>query len=641
MQRAAGAVAAACVLLSAGGTVLQWWRTASEATTAAGREHGRCHGALTVITIEAFTQMVESGVRLWQRAQLPLVRRGLVPHANLSESMLHPCFEEAALGFSATSHCAQLLQVDRQERAGVGGDEVHASDQEAARCFTQSALLAGVLLQRQRLDSDEMQELAEAVLVVAVRALGDVGWVKPEWALWPRLLPFADLLHWILDDISGVPVTPLESLLAWGIGMGRDGPESGGSALSGMRELGAAAASLHESGDATTAIFIEATATGHLEQRMMLDASWVWLLHGDGTGTGATATFDQEAVLRANLAASRAWLTRLRGRRAFAALRPGIGWHAFLYRKVVGLHADAAFALEDLLISTGRSVEADETGRQAKWELAEAARRGALEHAEQSPFGSRYKSRWSAPWALQPSALVRPVPDGRPASTSYAPRGWFEGDEHEAIQLARDELVAHAVVIREATDTLHSLDPDWCRVRPTEPIVRRLGAAPEEGGGVGNVPAAAWQQCLIASNSQVHPAVLAAASRERAVADVVAMVRRLHSRVHVSAVKLLRVKGGAHIRSHVGVDNVRIRHLLTLRDGCGDGSDRTAAAGRSCVEMRVGWTDPARGFVEGSVLSFDDSFWHSVTSRASGSYREVLMVETLNPLLTPPSLVVA
>ena len=91
MQRAAGAVAAACVLLSAGGTVLQWWRTASEATTAAGREHGRCHGALTVITIEAFTQMVESGVRLWQRAQLPLVRRGLVPHANLSESMLHPC----------------------------------------------------------------------------------------------------------------------------------------------------------------------------------------------------------------------------------------------------------------------------------------------------------------------------------------------------------------------------------------------------------------------------------------------------------------------------------------------------------------------------------------------------------------------
>ena len=92
MQRAAGAVAAACVLLSAGGTVLQWWRTASEATTAAGREHGRCHGALTVITIEAFTQMVESGVRLWQRAQLPLVRRGLVPHANLSESMLRPCF---------------------------------------------------------------------------------------------------------------------------------------------------------------------------------------------------------------------------------------------------------------------------------------------------------------------------------------------------------------------------------------------------------------------------------------------------------------------------------------------------------------------------------------------------------------------
>ena len=247
MQRAAGAVAAACVLLSAGGTVLQWWRTASEATTAAGREHGRCHGALTVITIEAFTQMVESGVRLWQRAQLPLVRRGLVPHANLSESMLRPCFEEAALGFSATSHCAQLLQVDRQERAGVGGDEVHASDQEAARCFTQSALLAGVLLQRQRLDSDEMQELAEAVLVVAVRALGDVGWVKPEWALWPRLLPFADLLHWILDDISGVPVTPLESLLAWEIDMGRDGPESGGSALSGMRELGAAAASLHES----------------------------------------------------------------------------------------------------------------------------------------------------------------------------------------------------------------------------------------------------------------------------------------------------------------------------------------------------------------------------------------------------------
>ena len=161
--------------------------------------------------------------------------------------------------------CAQLLQVDRQP-APIGGDEVHASDQEAARCFTQSALLAGVLLQRQRLDSDEMQELAEAVLVVAVRALGDVGWVKPEWALWPRLLPFADLLHWILDDISGVPVTPLESLLAWGIGMGRDGPESGGSALSGMRELGAAAASLHESGDATRAIFIEATAIDDLEQ---------------------------------------------------------------------------------------------------------------------------------------------------------------------------------------------------------------------------------------------------------------------------------------------------------------------------------------------------------------------------------------
>ena len=248
-----------------------------------------------VITIEAFTQMVESGVRLWQRAQLPLVRRGLVPHANLSESMLRPCFEEAALGFSPTSHCAQLLQVDRQERAGVGGDEVHASDQEAARCFTQSALLAGVLLQRQRLDSDEMLELAEAVLVVAVRALGNVGWVKPEWALWPRLLPFADLLHWILDDISGVPVTPLATLLAWEIGMGRDGPESGGSALSGMRELGAAAASLHESGDATTAIFIEATATGHLKHRMMPE-SWVWLLHGDGTGTGATATFDQEAV---------------------------------------------------------------------------------------------------------------------------------------------------------------------------------------------------------------------------------------------------------------------------------------------------------------------------------------------------------
>ena len=45
--------------------------------------------------------------------------------------------------------------------------------------------------------------------------------------------------------------------------------------------------------------------------------------------------------------------------------------------------------------------------------------------------------------------------------------------------------------------------------------------------------------------------------------------------------------------------------------------------------------------VQGQVLTFDDSFWHSVTSRASGSYREVLMVETLNPLLTPPSLVVA
>lgn len=102
-----------------------------------------------------------------------------------------------------------------------------------------------------------------------------------------------------------------------------------------------------------------------------------------------------------------------------------------------------------------------------------------------------------------------------------------------------------------------------------------------------------------------------------------------HTRV-VGA-KLGRLKAGASVLPHAGTDNLRLRHLLTLRDGCGAGEGR---GDRACVFLKAGDADAPRGYVEGRAMTFDDSFKHAVLSGPRHvETREALIVEVLHPQL--------
>ena len=79
-----------------------------------------------------------------------------------------------------------------------------------------------------------------------------------------------------------------------------------------------------------------------------------------------------------------------------------------------------------------------------------------------------------------------------------------------------------------------------------------------------------------------------------------------------------------------------LRHLLTLDDGCEtpESSENRVSGREPCVHITsAGITRP---FVEGEVLTFDDSFWHEVSSSGpADKHRLIFMVETANPLVLP------
>ena len=83
-----------------------------------------------------------------------------------------------------------------------------------------------------------------------------------------------------------------------------------------------------------------------------------------------------------------------------------------------------------------------------------------------------------------------------------------------------------------------------------------------------------------------------------------------------------------------------LRHLLTVDDGCGADSEHddtddvhtSSSSLRVCAVLHAGGS--SHGYVQGEVLTFDDSFLHEVTSNGSSTEKRVLLVvETLNPLV--------
>ena len=227
--------------------------------------------------------------------------------------------------------------------------------------------------------------------------------------------------------------------------------------------------------------------------------------------------------------------------------------------------------------------------RASRREREVAARRGALFRADQ--FGV--------------SAFGFP-----PAGGTYAPRPWADDGDAAA---ARRVLESAAGVFRDAVDALRASSRGaWC-----------AGAEPELQASVGD-----FENCVLVDAGSAADAVLAAAP---AVAVAAAVLRNASRHTRVVGAKLGRLKAGASVLPHAGTDNLRLRHLLTLRDGCGAGEGR---GDRACVFLKAGDADAPRGYVEGRAMTFDDSFKHAVLSGPRHvETREALIVEVLHPQL--------
>ena len=131
----------------------------------------------------------------------------------------------------------------------------------------------------------------------------------------------------------------------------------------------------------------------------------------------------------------------------------------------------------------------------------------------------------------------------------------------------------------------------------------------------------------------MNASLVRAAGGDRAVRAALDLLRNASGPAAVLVgAKFSVLRPRAAVAPHAGIDNLRVRHLVALRDGCADDGAKAP-----CVFLRAGHADPPRGFVAGEALSFDDSFWHEVTSTPRHvAPREVLMVEQVHPDVCGP-----
>ena len=563
------------------------------------------------------------------------------PGAPHSEEQLLDCVRAAADdAWERMGPCVDLFEavvvpsdgkdlgaIDSDEHGDKGNavarDEAAAAAAEAAAaaaCFSRGALLAGALLQR----GPSSTPTIELVLTHAVRLLGTpIGWLEPAWERWPRLISVANVLAVLADAIpeANAPSSPrvqhLWAVLDWAMDVVDTEAGFGTPDVALQRALLRAADERRRADDVAGAIFLESQiafvndAAEYFRDGNATEGLAAWL----PTEERVSEEGEIEGAQR-NLARSRAWLAALRVADGFdRPLRLG-GWHAELYQRCIALHLSAASALAHAASAEHDPVAAI-MSHASRWELAEAVRRGALANEAQSGYYNNL-------------AMGAVVTMGRAPTRHCGPQPWFDGIEHPAIALVRSELSAHSATIRSHLDALYRRSPGHCQRGYTElNLVRSSRASQQAAPTAEEPPALRWQRCGLGHCGQWEWPELA---NEDANADeVVALLHRVHAVVPLTAARYLRLVGGTTVRWHTGYDSHHIRHLLTLRDGCAPQPSRPA--GEACAHMSVGFTDPARGFIEGDVLSFDDSFWHTVVSRGPADrFREVFLLETLNPL---------
>ena len=647
----------------------------AEAASAEGDGGGRLSTAL-------LNETVLAGVRLWRRGMGALW--GATVFLDILEgpdetipfgSFLESCALKVERNLSALpAECLTLVDVEVPTRLHWGytltsvgafderGDEPAVSEAAiddataAARCLSRAALMAAVLLRRERATggsecsaarnggdrgrgdgtssvggdsvggSSADGSVLDLVLTTAVRALGDFGWLHPDWPRWPRLFPLAGLLQAAaMPYVSDSEPSPRGRQMLATLG------------AAGARFVGAVGAHLNapvargglgderdtQQQEALDAQLRRLSAqTSNPASAIHTEVSLVRMhslfLHGDGAQYASDGNVSTAVEARKLLLALGAQLDRIEATPDFnltatdAHGRGWRGWHAFVYRHAVGMYAPLAL--------WGVPAEERDAYHVAA-RLAEAEHRGALLHRDQAVLGAHFLRS--------------------PGYQTSQPL--FRGDEHAAIGIARRELSSFGTrKLLDALDALRRRHPEVCNLG--EKIIYNA----DEGGE--------WGECHVVQASLVIWELRASSRPDGSgkLDELLALLRRIHLTVPVTNAKFFRLRGGTRVGFHSGGDNLRVRHLLTLKDGCksssvtltgsasaygaagvdGAGGEDVVGA-RSCARMRVGLQGEWADFVEGHVISFDDSFLHKVeNSGPPDQFREVLMVETLNPLVS-------
>ena len=515
---------------------------------------------------------------MWVRAQRPLPALWMPPLelvVNQAWEDNGACAREASCPSDA---CADLIQVrepavDDLDEEGIDATQLAAS-QGAARCFGHAVALA-----RQELRKNDAG-FAEVVLTAALQMLGIDGWLVPTARLVPpsRAVAGALLSQLVPPDLPGdsrALLTYTRSMLAYRTSV----LDHQGDVNATLR---AAEHDAMASAEAVTDLSMKWTMT-------MVAYKLRW--HRVVVQSRAA---QQESELRAAINNCLAVLTTLDGVAEFGAVQST--WHAWLYRSFSGLAAANTLLLP----------EDDELRRRLPTAkaafLQEAVHRGALCHEQQFPMGDYF-----------PRLCARPRRSWGWTRQHVPARPWIEGTEHHTLKRVRDTLKrAHQSIVTEVLrlkdENLTAYERLWAVNEPALQDMSRRGE---------------WFHLRLIHDGrpQLGKELLECLSQTSAA------LKTIHHILPISLASFIYLHENQSVASHVGKHSVAVRHVLTLESGC---APQPVSATRTCGRLRVAGEE--RPYVEGDVLSFDDSFIHDV-HHGGVDGRFVLIVETVNPLV--------